>query len=72
MEVNLTHVQLERAYLVNVVRDITERKRVEESLVQKSEQLTEAQHLAGLGSWQWDAQSDTVTWSIRASPAAWP
>ncbi len=63
VEVNLKHVQLERAYLVNVVRDITERKRVEESLRQKSEELTEAQHLAGLGSWQWDAQSDTVTWS---------
>lgn len=63
VEINLNRVQLERAYLVNVVRDITERKRVEESLRQKSEDLTEAQRLAGLGSWQWDAKADTVTWS---------
>jgi PAS domain S-box-containing protein len=63
VEINLKHVQLERAYIVNVVRDITERKRVEEALRQKSEELTEAQHLAGLGSWQWDALSDVVTWS---------
>jgi PAS domain S-box-containing protein len=39
VEINLKRVQLERAYLVNVVRDITERKRVEESLRQKSEAL---------------------------------
>jgi PAS domain S-box-containing protein len=63
VEINLKRVQLERAYLVNVVRDISERKRVEESLRQKSEELTEAQRLAGLGSWQWDAQADTVMWS---------
>jgi PAS domain S-box-containing protein len=63
VEINLKRVQLERAYLVNVVRDITERKRVEESLRQKSEELTEAQRLAGLGSWQWDARADAVTWS---------
>jgi PAS domain S-box-containing protein len=63
VEMNLKRVQLERAYLVNVVRDITERKRVEESLRQKSEELTEAQRLAGLGSWQWDARTDAVTWS---------
>ena len=63
VEMNLKRVQLERAYLVNVVRDITERKRVEESLRQKSEELTEAQRLAGLGSWQWDAQADAVIWS---------
>ena len=63
VEINLKRVQLERAYLVNVVRDITERKRVEGALRQKSEELMEAQRLAGLGSWQWDAQADTVTWS---------
>ncbi len=63
VEINLKRVQLERAYLVNVVRDITERKRAQESLRQKSEELTEAQRLAGLGSWQWDAQTDAVTWS---------
>jgi PAS domain S-box-containing protein len=63
VEINLKRVQLDRAYIVNVVRDITERKRVDEALRGKSEALTEAQRLAGLGSWEWDAEADTVTWS---------
>ena len=63
VEINLKRVDLDRAYLVNVVRDITERKQVEEALRQKSEELAKAQRLAGLGSWQWDARTDMVTWS---------
>ena len=63
VEINLKRVELDRAYNVNMVRDITERKRVEEALRQKSEELAKAQRLAGLGSWQWDARTDMVTWS---------
>jgi PAS domain S-box-containing protein len=63
VEISLKRVQLERTYNVNIVRDITERKRVQEALRRKSEELTEAQRLAGLGSWQWDARTDAVTWS---------
>ncbi len=63
VEINLKRVELDRAYNVNIVRDITQRKRAEEALRQKSEELTEAQRLAGLGSWQWDARTDTMTWS---------
>ena len=43
--------------------DITERKQAEESLRRKEMELTEAQRLAGVGSWQWDPDSDTVVWS---------
>ena len=35
----------------------------EESLPRKEIELTEAQRLAGVGSWQWDPESDTVVWS---------
>ena len=63
VEINLKRVQLDRDYNVTVVRDITERKRAEEALRQKDEELTKAQRLAGLGSWQWDARTDTVIWS---------
>ena len=63
VEINLKRVELDRVYNVNIVRDITQRKRAEEVLRQKSEELTEAQRLAGLGSWQWDAPTDTMTWS---------
>lgn len=45
------------------VEDITERRRAEEELRQRSAELTEVQRLAGLGSWQWDAKTDQVIWS---------
>ncbi len=63
VEINLKRVELDRAYGVNIVRDITQRKRVEEELRQKEKELREAQRLAGVGSWQWDARVDRVIWS---------
>jgi PAS domain S-box-containing protein len=63
VEISLKRVDLGRVYNVNVVRDITERKRVEEAFRGKSEELAEAQRLARLGSWRWDARADTMTWS---------
>jgi len=41
----------------------TERKQAEKALRQKGKELSEAQRLAGVGSWYWDAQNDIVTWS---------
>ncbi len=46
-----------------IQRDITERKRAEEELRQSERSLTEAQHVGRLGSWDWDAKTDTITWS---------
>ena len=43
--------------------DITERKQLEESLRRKESELTEAQRLAAIGSWQWNAATDEVIWS---------
>jgi PAS domain S-box-containing protein len=43
--------------------DITERRRAEESLRRKESELTEAQRLAAIGSWQWDASTNEVVWS---------
>ena len=63
VEINLKHVELDRTYVVNVVRDITERKRVEEALRQKDAELMEAHRLAGVGSFQWYARTDKVIWS---------
>jgi PAS domain S-box-containing protein len=63
VEINVRHVELDRVYSVNVVRDITERKRVEETLRRKDLELTEAQRMAQVGSWQWDPDRDAVTWS---------
>ena len=49
--------------MLGVAVDITERKSVEEALRQKKIELTEAQRLAEVGSWQWDPATDNVTWS---------
>jgi PAS domain S-box-containing protein len=41
----------------------TERKAVEESLRRKEMELKESQRLAGVGSWRWEPDTDTVVWS---------
>jgi PAS domain S-box-containing protein len=49
--------------MIGMVADVTERKVAEEALRQKEAELSEAQRLAQVGSWQWDPLTDTVTWS---------
>ena len=49
--------------MLGMAQDITERKLVEQALRESEAALTEAQRLANVGSWQWDVQTDTVTWS---------
>ena len=49
--------------MIGMVADISERKRAEEGLRRKEMELSEAQRLAQIGSWEWDPSTDTVTWS---------
>jgi PAS domain S-box-containing protein len=49
--------------IVGMLADITDRVWAEEALRQKDRELSEAQRLAEVGSWYWDAQNDVVTWS---------
>ena len=49
--------------MLGMAVDITERKEAEESLRRKEMELKEAQRLAGVGSWQWVPDTDTVVWS---------
>ncbi len=48
--------------LVSLV-DISERKQAEMALTKSEKGLKEAQRLGRLGSWDWDAITDTITWS---------
>jgi diguanylate cyclase (GGDEF)-like protein/PAS domain S-box-containing protein len=48
---------------VTVVRDITIEREVEERLRREHRQLSEAQDIAGLGTWEWDISFDLVHWS---------
>ena len=43
--------------------DVTERKRAERAREQALASLQEAQQLARLGSWTWDPQAGSATWS---------
>src|SRR5277367_439985 len=44
---------------------VEDHKRGQQALIDGEAQLTEAQRLAELGSWQWDPSSDVITWSER-------
>jgi PAS domain S-box-containing protein len=49
--------------MLGIAVDVTEGKAAAEALQRKEIELSEAQRLAGVGSWQWDAETDTVLWS---------
>jgi PAS domain S-box-containing protein len=50
-------------HMVGMVTDVTERKKGEETLRQREKELTEAQRVAQVGSWQWNPKTDEVVWS---------
>jgi PAS domain S-box-containing protein len=49
--------------ILSVIVDITDRKRAEQALLRKESELADAQKLAHMGSWQWDPQTEKLTWS---------
>jgi PAS domain S-box-containing protein len=56
----------ESGHVVSLIpegRVITEQHRAAEALRRSETALRESQRLAGVGSWEWDLESDEVTWS---------
>jgi PAS domain S-box-containing protein len=51
------------AYGITALRNIEIRKNAELALIKSENQLKEAQRLAHFGCWDWDAVTDTMTWS---------
>jgi PAS domain S-box-containing protein len=45
------------------VDDITERIRAEDALWRRERDLRESQQVAEIGSWDWDKETDAITWS---------
>jgi len=54
--------QQPRCFIAQVV-DITASRASEEALLASERHLADAQALGGLGSWDWDLETDLVTWS---------
>jgi len=64
VEINAGFIEFEgKEYTCYFVRDISERKRIEESLRHSESNLAEAQRLAHLGSWNWNIVTNKLTWS---------
>lgn len=53
----------EAAFQIVQGEDITERKQAEQRLRRSEASLAEAQRIAHLGSWDWNIQTDELTWS---------
>lgn len=45
------------------VQDITERMLINENLRRSQTMMERAEHIAQLGSWEWDIENDKITWS---------
>jgi PAS domain S-box-containing protein len=53
------------SFFITTITDVTERKQVAEALLQANERLKEAQQVAHVGSWEWDAVQDRITGSTE-------
>ena len=51
-----------RGFVV-LVTDITERQRIEEDVERSRARLAEAEHVARIGSWEWDVPANRIVWS---------
>jgi len=54
---------IETVLIILLLRNIVKRKRAQETLRRKEEDLAEAQRLARVGNWLWDPKNKALTWS---------
>jgi len=56
-------IDLEKNVRVGIVQDITDHVAAEEALKINERNLKDAQRIAGVGSWEWDAKTGNISWS---------
>jgi PAS domain S-box-containing protein len=64
VEINAVFIEFEgKEYICYFVRDISDRRIIEETLRYSESNLAEAQRLAHLGSWNWNIVTNDLSWS---------
>ncbi|MEW8492491.1 MAG: PAS domain S-box protein [Candidatus Thiodiazotropha taylori] len=64
VEISANHLRYKDSnYILAMVRDVTERKRIENELRSREKQLSDAQDVAKLGYWELDVSTYKVKWS---------
>ena len=64
VEISLSsHTIGDEVVVLSALRDISERKKAEEKLINSERYLSEAVRMAQLGTWQWDILADETEWS---------
>lgn len=64
IEISLSYSKRnEKKYVMVSLRDITERKKSEKILHRNEIMLRRAQHVSGMGSWDWNVKDNTLVWS---------
>lgn len=59
----LDELAADMAFGIAALRSRTERKRAEDLLRKREAELSESQRVAHIGSWDWDATTDSIWWS---------
>ena len=59
----LKNDQNEITGFIGLIRDITERQRIEAELQEQKAMLERTEKVARIGSWEWDIATDNVVWS---------
>ncbi|MBW3583882.1 MAG: PAS domain S-box protein [Euryarchaeota archaeon] len=64
VEIALSPIQTDQGLLIaSAIRDVSERKRIEEEIRRSQQLLQEAQAIAHIGSWEWDIPTNSIAWS---------
>lgn len=64
VEIHSSPIKMQdQTILFSIIHDITERRKSEEALRSSEMLLAEAQHIAHLSNWEWDAATQHLSWS---------
>lgn len=64
VELKISATKINNSHIfIGFLRDISLRKKSQETINKKTSQLIEAQELAQIGSWEWDVTTNTIEWS---------